>query len=53
MLTFGLGAACDVDQVEVRWPDSAGTTVTFLEVRANYTITIQEGEPAVRYPEGG
>ena len=37
----------------LRWPDAAATTVTFAPVRANYTITIQEGEAEVRYPDAG
>jgi len=53
VLTFGLGATCDVDQVEVRWPDGAGTVTTYKDVRANYTITLTEGEAEVGYPKGG
>lgn len=49
VLTFGLGDACDVDAVEVRWPDSAGTVTTYADVRANYSVTIREGEPELAY----
>jgi hypothetical protein len=49
VLTFGLGAACDVDKVEVRWPNAGGTTSTFQTVRANYGITIREGASEVTY----
>jgi hypothetical protein len=48
-LTFGLGTACDVDQIEVRWPDSAHTIETFKDVRANYLVTIKEGDADVTY----
>jgi len=49
VLTFGLGAACDVDKVEVRWPNAGATTSTFTNVRANYAVTIKEGATAVEY----
>jgi hypothetical protein len=49
VLTFGLGATCDIDQIEVRWPDSAHTTDTFKDVRANYLVTIKEGDTDVAY----
>jgi len=48
-LTFGLGDACEVDQVEVRWPDQVGTVTTYEAVRANYTVVIREGEAEVEY----
>src|SRR4029077_15393354 len=50
VLTFGLGATCDVDEVEVRWPNGDATVATYKDVRANYTITIHEGDTAVGYP---
>ena len=40
---FGLGAACDVEKIEVRWPDAAGTTETFEDVLGNYAVTITQG----------
>lgn len=49
VLTFGLGSACDVDSIEVRWPDAAGTTTTYANVRANYAVTITEGDPNPSY----
>ncbi len=49
VLHFGLGDACDVDRVEVRWPDAANTIETFDGVRANYRIEIRQGQGAVRY----
>ena len=47
-LTFGLGDACTIDAVEVRWPDAAGTRVTYHDVRANYRVEISE-TAGVRY----
>ena len=49
VLTFGLGATCDIDQVEVHWPDSAGTVTTYANVLANYQVTITEGDATVAY----
>ena len=48
-LTFGLGAACDVDAIEVRWPDAAGTVTRYAGVLANYEVTLREGDPSPRY----
>jgi hypothetical protein len=49
VLTFGLGAACTVDEIEVRWPDSKATVARYNGVLANYLVEIREGEAAVRY----
>jgi hypothetical protein len=49
VLTFGLGSTCDIDKIEVRWPDAAGTVATYNNVRANYTIVLHEGDPTVAY----
>ncbi len=49
VLTFGLGAACTVDEVEVRWPDGAGTVQKFSSVQANYRVELREGDDAVHY----
>jgi hypothetical protein len=49
VLTFGLGAACDIDKVEVRWPDAAGSTQTFTGVVANYNVTLKQGQPDPEY----
>jgi len=42
-LTFGLGEACSVDELEVRWPDAKNTVETFKNVRGNYRIEIRQG----------
>jgi hypothetical protein len=53
VLTFGLGASCDIDKVEVRWPDSKGSVSTYADVLANYNVTIKQGAPTVTYPGHG
>jgi hypothetical protein len=50
VLTFGLGAACDVDSIEVRWPDAAGTKTKVEHVLANYTVELHEGDITAHYP---
>ena len=42
VLHFGLGTACDVEKVEIRWPDAALTTQTFEGVRGNYRMVIRQ-----------
>jgi hypothetical protein len=49
VLTFGLGAACAIDRIEVRWPDAARSATTVTDVRANYEIEIVQGSDGVRY----
>ncbi len=48
-LHFGLGAACDIDAVTVRWPDAAGTTETFAGVLANYRVRLTQGQASPDY----
>jgi enediyne biosynthesis protein E4 len=50
VLTFGLGAACAVDAIEVHWPDAAATVQTFTNVRANYLVEIAQGAKEPAYP---
>jgi hypothetical protein len=49
LLTFGLGSACMIDKVEVRWLDAKNTVQTFKDVRSNYRIRLTEGQPDVEY----
>jgi enediyne biosynthesis protein E4 len=37
---FGLGAAREVDQVEIRWP--TGAVQTMMHVRADQVLRVQE-----------
>ena len=56
VLTFGLGATCTVDSIEVRWPDSNATVETHKNVLANYLVELTQGTPDPRYvqsPGGG
>lgn len=46
---FGLKGDCEVKRIEVRWPNKAGTTQVFENVRANYNITLEEDNPKVQY----
>ena len=39
-LHFGLGAATEIDSLDVRWPD--GTTSTLRHVKANQIVKIQQ-----------
>ncbi|MBL8610735.1 MAG: CRTAC1 family protein [Myxococcales bacterium] len=48
-LTFGLGATCAIDKIEVRWPDAQGTVETFSQVVSNYTVRLVQGDKRVRY----
>ncbi len=49
VLVFGLGSACEIDSVEVRWPDADDATETYTEVRANYALEINQGEGGLAY----
>lgn len=42
-LWVGLGGACTIDRITVRWPDEAGTTVTYEGVLANYDVRLHQG----------
>ncbi len=50
LLHVGLGAACDVESVRVRWPDLAGTVETFVGVRANRVVRLERGAGKPAYP---
>lgn len=49
VLTFGLADACDIDSIEVRWPDASSTVTTYANVRANYDVTLTFGNPDPKY----
>ncbi len=49
VLTFGLGAACDIDTIEVHWPDASHSVSTYANVLANYAITLTQGVTEVAY----
>jgi hypothetical protein len=39
---IGIGNICDVEEVEIRWPDSEGTVSKFTDVYANYVLEIDQ-----------
>jgi len=43
VLTFGLGATCTPDAIEVRWPDGALTRTRYKGVGGGRRVLIQEG----------
>jgi len=47
VLTFGLGSACAVDKLEVRWLDAANTVETFVDVTPNRRVRLTEGSGVV------
>lgn len=42
-VAVGLGAACNIDRVAVRWPDAAGTVEQWTDVRGNYVVVLEQG----------
>lgn len=51
VLTFGLGAECTIDQIEVDWPDAAHSVTVYKNVLANYAITLKQGQSEVTYAQ--
>ncbi len=49
VLTFGLGTACTIDDLEVRWPDGKATTQSWKGVLPNYRVQITEGSNEIMY----
>ena len=43
-VTIGLGATCSIDSIEIVWPDAAGTTNRWTDVRANYRLVARQAE---------
>ncbi len=48
-LLVGLEGACQVDRIEIRWPDAALSTSVFEDVRANYRVVIEQATNSLRY----
>jgi hypothetical protein len=42
VLTFGLGGACTVDELEVRWPDESATRVRYLSIGGGRRVLVKE-----------
>ena len=49
VLTFGLGATCKIDAVEVRWPNGELTKQKLEGVVSNYLVDITEGDEKPKY----
>ena len=49
VLTFGLGSACSIDSIDVRWPDSTSSHSVYTNVEPNYEITLTQGKSDVAY----
>lgn len=49
-LTFGLGGACKVDEIEVRWPDARGTVERWSNVGGGRRVVITQGAGIVASP---
>jgi hypothetical protein len=49
VLTFGLGTACAIDSIDVRWPDAVASHSTFTSVQPNYNVTLRQGQTAPEY----
>ena len=50
VLHFGLGTACAIDEVKVRWPDGSLTVQSWHNVRANYLARLEQGKEGPSYP---
>lgn len=51
VLTFGLGATCTIDAIEIRWPNKELTVQKLSGVVANHLVDVTEGEEKPRYPK--
>jgi enediyne biosynthesis protein E4 len=49
LLTFGLGATCAIDAIEVRWPNGQSSVQRFENVSANHVVELFEGEAKPKY----
>jgi hypothetical protein len=49
VLTFGLGAECAIDRIEVIWPDRGDTTTVYTNVLPNRRAELRQGEAEPRY----
>ncbi len=48
-LTFGLGATCVIDAIEIRWPDKTATVQKLTGIVANHLVDITESDPKPKY----
>lgn len=48
-LTFGLGASCAIDAIEIRWPNKEATVQKLSGVSANHVVDVTEGDEKPKY----
>jgi hypothetical protein len=48
-LDVGLGAACTIDEIEVRWPNAGLTKTVYKNILANHPIELAEDDTQVHY----
>jgi hypothetical protein len=53
VLTFGLGGACKVDEIEVRWPDAPGTVERYTGVGGGQRVKLTQGAGIAASPVAG
>jgi hypothetical protein len=46
---FGLGRFCEIEKIEIRWPNKENSVQVFEKVLTNYEIVIQEGNDKLTY----
>ena len=46
-MIIGTGDACIAEEVKIRWPNAAGSEVTYNDVPANYVMILEEDQPPV------
>lgn len=48
---FGVGSACEIEKIEVRWPNKENTVQTWKGARVNYELVLEEGKNEPTYRE--
>jgi hypothetical protein len=44
LMIIGIGDTCIAEEVKIRWPNAAGSEVTYQDVPANYVMIIEEDQ---------
>jgi hypothetical protein len=47
LMIIGIGDTCVAEEVKIRWPNAAGSEVTYQDVPANYVMILEEDQPPV------
>ncbi len=53
VLTFGLGGACKVDEIEIRWPDAQGTLERYSDLGGGQRVLFTQGGGVKIAPPSG